>query len=73
MCRLVEKQLYSVSAPFVPAALRDCNVGSTKELLHFALVGQQKFFHFISTIGVIRHLPGCTQDLDEHVDISTLR
>ena len=58
---------------FVPAALRDCNVGSTKEVLRFALVGKKKFLHFISTIGVICSQPGCAQDLDEHMDISALR
>ena len=57
----------------MPAALRDCNVGSTKEVLHFALVGKKKFLHFISTIGVIRSQLGCAQDLDEHMDISALR
>ena len=35
------------------AALRMENVESTKDMLRLALQGRPKFFHFISTMGVV--------------------
>ena len=34
------------------AAMKSCNVESTKTLLHIAVTSRPKFLHYVSTIGV---------------------
>jgi fatty acid CoA ligase FadD9 len=55
------------------ANLRDANVCSTKELLKLCFLKRAKFFHFVSTSGVLHGSLGGSGKLDENADLSEMK
>ena len=59
--------------PFNTSDLRDANVCSTKELLMLCFLKRAKFFHFVSTSGVLHGSLGGSGKLDENADLSEMK